>query len=244
LFASTSTFIPSFKTLVAILVPITQGFFNSLATIAAWDKIPPASVTIALDFFIKWRYSGRVIPVTKMLFSSKWSALEGSWTMQTFPWTFPLYAVVPFSVELSWFGDTVTEQSTTSCTANTETQCNGNDLETCNAAGNGFQFTQTCTNGCTAGACDSGTTCQPGNQQCFGDVLKTCNAAGDDYESPQTCQHGCTAGACDAAQGCTEGDLICRTTAGPMDMCDANGNWVQEKVCGFVCQGTTLDACY
>ena len=47
--------------LAAIFVPIMQGFFNSLATIAAWQVIPPSSVTIAAALFIAGKKSGSVI---------------------------------------------------------------------------------------------------------------------------------------------------------------------------------------
>ena len=50
--ASTSTKSPSLKTLVATKVFTTQGLPNSLETIAAWQVMPPTSVTTATDFFI------------------------------------------------------------------------------------------------------------------------------------------------------------------------------------------------
>jgi|ETN02SMinimDraft_2_1059926.scaffolds.fasta_scaffold14786_2 hypothetical protein len=138
---------------------------------------------------------------------------------------------------------TVTEQGTASCTDG-DTRCTTDSqaVETCTAGVYGNP--QFCNNGCTAGVCDAGAFCISGNQQCFGDVLKTCNAAGDDYESPQTCQHGCTAGACDAAPGaCTEGDLRCESSSGPMQICDATGNWIHEQACAFVCQDPLPGGC-
>src|SRR3989338_2239618 len=66
LLASTSIISPSFKTLVAILVPMTHGFLSSRETIAACEVIPPRSVTIAAASFMAGTRSGLVIWETKM----------------------------------------------------------------------------------------------------------------------------------------------------------------------------------
>ena len=50
--ASTKTFWPSFNSFVALPVPTMQGFLSSRATMAAWDSMPPWSVTIAAAFCI------------------------------------------------------------------------------------------------------------------------------------------------------------------------------------------------
>ncbi len=49
-----------------------------------------------------------------------------------------------------------------------DTQCSGDDLQTCNALGTAFDLTQTCTFGCTSGACNP-----PPNQTCGGAIALT-----------------------------------------------------------------------
>jgi len=51
---------------VAFRVPTTAGVPSSLLTIAAWQVIPPSSVTIAATFCIAGTMSGFVIFVTRM----------------------------------------------------------------------------------------------------------------------------------------------------------------------------------
>src|SRR3989344_1115017 len=62
--ASTSIRSPSLNTFVAIFVPITHGFLISLATMAAWQSIPPSSATIAAHLSINSVSSGWVWGVT------------------------------------------------------------------------------------------------------------------------------------------------------------------------------------
>lgn len=51
-FASSSIKSPSLNTFVAMWVPTMQGFFISLLTMAAWQRMPPSSVTKAAAFSI------------------------------------------------------------------------------------------------------------------------------------------------------------------------------------------------
>ena len=62
---STVISIPVFISCVATSVPTIQGIPSSLETIAAWQVLPPLSVTIAPAFFIIGSQSGSVIIVTK-----------------------------------------------------------------------------------------------------------------------------------------------------------------------------------
>ena len=64
--ASTSTKSPSFRTLVAILVPMIQGILSSRETMAAWQVMPPTLVTIAEAFLIAGIKSGLVASDTKI----------------------------------------------------------------------------------------------------------------------------------------------------------------------------------
>ena len=57
--ALTSTIIPSFKILVAFLVAMMAGMFNSRETMAAWQVTPPSSVMMAAAFFRAGMNSGR-----------------------------------------------------------------------------------------------------------------------------------------------------------------------------------------
>jgi len=97
LLASTSTRSPFFNALVAIFVPIMQGFFNSLATIAAWQVMPPSLVIMAADFFIAGRYSGLVNCETKM--SPSWTLDKSSFDVIIFtlPFARPLWAMLPLN---------------------------------------------------------------------------------------------------------------------------------------------------
>src|SRR3989338_2163026 len=61
--ASTSTRSPFFNTLVAIWVHTTQGILSSREIIAAWQVMPPSSVTIAAA----WRISGTMLVVVMLV---------------------------------------------------------------------------------------------------------------------------------------------------------------------------------
>ena len=52
--------------MVAVFVPTTAGVPSSLLTIAAWQVIPPSSVTMAATFRIAGTMSGLVIRVTRI----------------------------------------------------------------------------------------------------------------------------------------------------------------------------------
>gem|GEM_PF-5167754 len=83
---------PSLSNLVATSVPIIQGFLSSLAVMAACDSIHHASVTNAAHFSTNGKYSGLVIPVTRMSHSLNSPGLNGSGTILHLPCTFPGYA--------------------------------------------------------------------------------------------------------------------------------------------------------
>jgi len=63
---STVISMPSFNVVVAFLVPTTAGQPSSRLTIAAWQAMPPSSVTMAPARFIPGTISGMVILVTMM----------------------------------------------------------------------------------------------------------------------------------------------------------------------------------
>ena len=63
---STVMICPSFKIFVAFLVPTTAGVPSSRLTMAAWQVMPPSSVTMALTRRIAGTISGLVIFVTSM----------------------------------------------------------------------------------------------------------------------------------------------------------------------------------
>ena len=56
---------PSFRISVALPVPTTQGVPSSLEMIAAWQVIPPSSVTMAAALLMAGTMSGMVICVTR-----------------------------------------------------------------------------------------------------------------------------------------------------------------------------------
>ncbi len=93
--ASTSIRSQSCNNFVAISVPIIQGFFSSLAVIAACESIPHASVINALHLCTKGKYSGLVIHVTKIDHSSNSSiaVVLASITNLTFHVILPLNAI-------------------------------------------------------------------------------------------------------------------------------------------------------
>ena len=85
---------PVLNFLQAFLIPITAGIPSSLATIEAWDKIPPCSTTIPLDKAIKDVHPGSVRLVIK---TSKlpFSGIENSSKTTALPVTLPLDAPIP-----------------------------------------------------------------------------------------------------------------------------------------------------
>ena len=63
---STVTTMPSSRTSVAVIAPTTHGTPISRATIAAWQVMPPRSVTSAAAFRMAGNQSGSVISATKI----------------------------------------------------------------------------------------------------------------------------------------------------------------------------------
>jgi expansin (peptidoglycan-binding protein) len=97
-----------------------------------------------------------------------------------------------------------------------QSRCNGGrTVETCNAAGNGFDA-QSCqgTMVCLAGACRQ-PMCTPGETLCLGNEIHTCNTDGRSTALSRTCDSG---SACDPAM------LACRQTLCEplLATCDSN----------------------
>src|SRR3989338_7917693 len=93
--ASTSMRSPSLNTFVAIFVPITHGFFISRATMAAWEVMPPISVTNAAARIIAGKKSGVDVVVTRISPLSTWALSFGESTIFTLPLIIPGYATSP-----------------------------------------------------------------------------------------------------------------------------------------------------
>lgn len=118
-----------------------------------------------------------------------------------------------------------------------QSRCNGGRVvETCNAAGNGFE-TQTCegTTVCLAGACRQ-PMCTPGESLCFGSEIHTCNTDGRSTTLARTCEAG---SACDPAMlSCRP--RLCEPLLAACDnnratRCDATGfafNAGEARECG------------
>jgi len=86
---STVTVWPFFSTCVPVLVPTTAGVPSSLLTIAAWQVMPPSSVTMAATFRMAGTISGLVIWVTMMSPSFTMPVSLTSLTITTFPLAIP-----------------------------------------------------------------------------------------------------------------------------------------------------------
>lgn len=99
--ASTVIIWPSLTETVAsvlrLLVPTMQGIPSSRLTIDAWQVMPPASVTIALAFFIAGTQSGAVMVVTRISPSLNSSIFDGSRITWALPNAAPGLAGRPFT---------------------------------------------------------------------------------------------------------------------------------------------------
>jgi len=82
---------------VALLAPTMQGMPSSLATMAAWQVMPPSSVMIAPALVIMGTMSGVVIWVTKISPSLIRSRLVPSLNNLTLPLAIPGLAPSPFT---------------------------------------------------------------------------------------------------------------------------------------------------
>src|SRR3989338_1339005 len=94
--ASTSTFAPSGIRRVPAFVPMMQGMPSSRETIAAWQVIPPSSVTIAAERFMAMMNEGVVLSVTRMSPCLTLSTSPTWCTTRAIPCTFPGYAETPW----------------------------------------------------------------------------------------------------------------------------------------------------
>jgi hypothetical protein len=104
-------------------------------------------------------------------------------------------------------------------------QCNGNTLQICNAARNGWDDVAPCT---TSQLCDAtGGTCKPaicaqGQYQCSGNALQICNAGRDGWDPVTTCNGNqvcdATGGTCQTA-ACAAGAYQCSSNV--LETCNA-----------------------
>ena len=88
-----------------------------------------------------------------------------------------------------------------SCAPNTY-QCNGSDVEVCNAEGTAHLFVKSCTADCDGGVCVGD--CEPGTRQCNGDDVEVCNSSGTAFEVEESCDTSCS----DITNDCAEEDWL------------------------------------
>ena len=80
-----------------LFVPTMQGIPSSRLTIEAWQVIPPASVTMALAFFMAGTQSGAVMVVTRISPSLNSAIFAGSRMTWALPAACPGLAGRPFT---------------------------------------------------------------------------------------------------------------------------------------------------
>ena len=111
-------------------------------------------------------------------------------------------------------------------------RCNGSHLETCDSAGCAWEFTESCTCGCSNGSC-AGQTCAPGGTQCNGSTLEVCLSSGCGWQVSQSCSCGCSNGACDSPL-CTAGATQCNGSS--LETCASDGcSWQAGQACACGC---------
>ncbi|MPN13156.1 hypothetical protein SDC9_160476 [bioreactor metagenome] len=95
---STVMTIPSVRREVALTVPTTQGVSSSLDMMAAWQVMPPSSVTMPAALFMAGTMSGMVMEVTRISPSFTMSRLIESSYITTRPDAIPGLAPRPVTI--------------------------------------------------------------------------------------------------------------------------------------------------
>ncbi len=106
---------------------------------------------------------------------------------------------------------------------------NGSAVEQCLSGQ--WNVSQSCGQGCAAGACTTTTTCAAGAVRCSGNDVQTCNSTGTAWLHQTSCQMGCASGLC--TDTCTAGKKRCNGQV--PETCNASASWVAGVTCPLGC---------
>ncbi|MBN2331299.1 MAG: S8 family serine peptidase [Candidatus Aenigmarchaeota archaeon] len=115
------------------------------------------------------------------------------------------------------------------------------NLVQCNTAGDAWETSQVCPNGCEGGACS--TLCTGGHLRCSGSMLQQCRSDGSQWEDKEKCQNGCDPATltCKAAL-MTQPAIGERRCSGGTVQQYLEGGWMIVEECAIGCENSTCVA--